>query len=406
MLTMGLIENLARLNRIRQPEPIMHAKGAGARGIFIPYMTMKEYTRACFLQDSELETPVFVRFSRMMGRAGASDTTRDVRGFSVKFFTDEGIYDMTGTNLPVAFIRDPEKFPALFEALSPCPRTNIRDPERLWHFVADNPETMHMITWLYSNRGTLKSYRKMEGHSVHTYMWENAAGDRFWVRYHWRPLEGVEEISRQEAEFLAGYDPDAAARDLDAALEDGRHVRYELCVQLISAKQSIESELSLLDPTAIWPEASVPLMKVGKMILQRGVDNYLEEVENCCFSPGRLIPGIYLSPEPLLSADVFLSMDEERCRFGNARKGETLPFLQQEVAFANSERQLQDPGVFDVGQLSWRLQSMSEKEKTTLIDNMGEELLFVDERVQSKIVDYLQEANKATGASLEKWLGL
>lgn len=180
-----------------------------------------------------------------------------------------------------------------------------------------------MITWLYSDRGTLKSYRTMEGHSVHTYIWENCNGERFWVRYHWRPLEGVEDISRQEAEFLAGYDPDAAARDLAITLEDGRNIKYELCVQLISTKQSIENELSLLDPTVIWPEASVPWIKVGVMILRSGVENYREEVENCCFSPGRLIPGIHLSSEPLLLAMTFLSMDDERCRFGSVQ-GEML----------------------------------------------------------------------------------
>lgn len=406
MLTMGLIENLARLNRIRQPEPIIHAKGAGARGIFIPYMTMKDYTKACFLQDAELETPVFVRFSRMMGRAGSSDTARDVRGFFVKFFTPEGIYDMMGTHLPVSFIKDPEKYPALLEALSPCPRTNIRDSARLWRFVADHPETMHMITWLYSNRGTIKSYRNMEGHSVHTYIWENARGERFWVRYHWKPLEGVEEISRQEAEFLAGYDPDAAARDLAGTLEDRRSICYELCVQLISTEQSIESEFSLLDPTVIWPETSVPWMKVGKMILRSGVKNYREEVENCCFSPGRLIPGIHLSPEPLLLAMVFLCTDDERCRFGNAQSGTTLSFLQQEIAVGNPECHLQDGKCTATGQLAWRLQSMSEKEKNILIDNIGEEMLFIEEGVQRRIVSCLKEANKAVGASLEKWLGL
>lgn len=406
MLTMGLIESLTRLNRQRQPEPITHAKGAGARGIFIPYMTMKEYTRACFLQNAELETPVLVRFSRMMGRAGSADTARDVRGFCVKFFTQEGIYDLVGSNLPVFFIRDPEKYPQLLEALSPCPKTNIRDPERLWKFVSENPETMHMITWLYSDRGTLKSYRTMEGHSVHTYIWENCNGERFWVRYHWRPLEGVEDISRQEAEFLAGYDPDAAARDLAITLEDGRNIKYELCVQLISTRQSIENELSLLDPTVIWPEASVPWIKVGVMILRSGVENYREEVENCCFSPGRLIPGIHLSSEPLLLAMTFLSMDDERCRFGSVQGGNALAFLQQEIRVNDFGIKSHDRKVFDTGQLAWRLQSMSEQEKNTLIDNMGEELLFIDEGIQKKIVDCLKEANKAVGTSLEKWLRL
>ncbi len=406
MLTMGLIENLARLNRLRQPEPIVHAKGAGAKGVFVPYMTMKEYTKACFLQDAELETPVFVRFSRMMGRSGSSDTARDVRGFFVKFYTREGTYDMTGTNLPVAFIRDPEKYPTLLESLSPCKRSNIRDPEHFWRFASDNPETMHMVTWLYSDRGTIKSYRTMEGHSVHTYLWENNQGDRYWVRYHWRPLEGVEEISRQEAEFLAGYDPDAAARDLIGAFDEGRTVSYELNVQLISAKQCVESESVLLDPTAMWAESSVPLMKVGKMILRNGVDNYREEVENCCFSPGHLIPGIHLSPEPLLLAETFLSMDEERCRHGVSQQGMTLPYPEQKVVIGESEMSPREKNSWPSGQLAWRLHTMTEREKNTLVENMGEEMLFLEEDIQQTIVGYLKEANKAMGASLEKWLGL
>ena len=219
-------------------------------------------------------------------------------------------------------------------------------------------------------------------------------------------MEGVEDISRQEAEFLAGYDPDAAARDLAITLEDGRNIKYELCVQLISTKQSIENELSLLDPTVIWPEASVPWIKVGVMILRSGVENYREEVENCCFSPGRLIPGIHLSSEPLLLAMTFLSMDDERCRFGSVQGGNALAFLQQEIRVNDFGIKSHDRKVFDTGQLAWRLQSMSEQEKNTLIDNMGEELLFIDEGIQKKIVDCLKEANKAVGTSLEKWLRL
>ena len=361
---------------------------------------MKEYTRACFLQNAELETPVLVRFSRMMGRAGSADTARDVRGFCVKFFTQEGIYDLVGSNLPVFFIRDPEKYPQLLEALSPCPKTNIRDPERLWKFVSENPETMHMITWLYSDRGTLKSYRTMEGHSVHTYIWENCNGERFWVRYHWRPLEGVEDISRQEAEFLAGYDPDAAARDLAITLEDGRNIKYELCVQLISTKQSIESELSLLDPTVTWPEASVPWIKVGVMILRSGVENYREEVENCCFSPGRLIGSSIF--RAFASAMTFLSMDDERCRFGSVQ-GSALAFYSRKLKCDFGISHMRGRSSIPVS-WRWRLQSMGEQEKNTLIDN-GEELLLLT-REYKENCRLSERANKAVGTSLEKWLRL
>lgn len=395
MLTMGLIESLAYLNRLKQPEPLMHAKGAGARGIFIPYMSMKEYTCACFLKNSEIETPVFVRFSRMMGRPGSADTARDVRGFFVKFNTEEGIYDMVGSSLPVSFIRDPEKYPDLFRALSPCPKTNIHNPERLWEFVAENPEAMHMITWLYSNLGTVKSYRTMEGHSVHTYVWQNDDGERHWVRYNWKPAKESSGISCQEAEFLAGYDPDTASRDLYEALEEGERISYELSVQLIHANQNMEDELSLLDPTVIWPESSVPPIRVGKMILLSGVDNYFEEVEKSSFSPGRLISGIELSSEPLLLAMSFLAMDNTDNSFKNKKISVINP--------AECHRENMD---LITGQLNWRLRSMSDDEKRILIENMGREMLFIDEKLQQKIISYVKEANESAGTSLEKWLGI
>ncbi len=405
MLDIGLIESLARLNRFKSPEPITHAKAAGARGFFVPYMGMEEYTEACFLQNSDMETPVLVRFSLMMGRPGCADTIRDVRGFNVKFSTDSGVYDMVGTNLPVTFINKPEKLPALYEALSPCPKTNIRNPERLWNFVADNPEAMHMITWLYTNRGTIKSYRSMEGHSAHTYIWKNKEGKSFWVRYHWSPVDDTGGISRQEAEFLAGYDPDVATRDLSIALEEGRNISYELRVQIISTRQSVENEMSLLNPTVIWPESSVPPMKVGKLILNKNIENYREEVENCNFSPGRLIPGIQLSGEPMLMAMTFLSMDWEEYGYRNSGHNIGSAFSGAEGS-AGSCGELSNDKALIGGQLAWRFRSMDEKEKDTLIENIGDELLFVDEKIQRTVIDHISDANKDVGTSLEKWLGL
>jgi catalase len=393
MLTMKLIESLVSLNRQKLPEPLTHAKGAGAKGIFIPYASMKEYTKACFLQSSEIETPVFVRFSRMMGRPGAADTARDVRGFSVKFSTEEGMYDMLGSSLPVSFIRDPGKYPDLYNALSPCPKTNIHYPEQLWRFVADNPECMHMITWLYTNRGTIKSYRGMEGHSVHTYVWQNAKNDRYWVRYHWRPEAEFTGVSCQEAEFLSGYDPDVATRDLYETFEEGGKVYYELCIQLISVDQSIEDELSLLDPTVIWPESSVPLIRVGRMILDRGIENYYEEVEKCCFSPGRLVSGIGLSIEPMLIAMCLSAMNYEEC-----------PSVDCDISLSNLSKKYSDDKGFITGQLAWRLRSMDEDEKEVLIENMGKEMLFIEEELQQTIIGYLKDANESVGMSLEKWL--
>lgn len=407
MLDIGLIESLNSLNGFKGPEPIIHAKGTGAKGFFVPYMPMSEYTKACFLQDIQQETPVFVKFSLMMGRPGSPDTIRDVRGFSVKFFTDLGTYDMVGSNLPVTFIYNPRKYPDLYKALSPCPKTNIRKPEGLWNFVAANPETMHMITWLYSDKGTVKSYRTMDGHSVHTYKWENSQGEEFWVRYHWLPMEGREETSSQEAEFLAGYDPDVATRDLITVLDEGGTIKYELNVQLISTKQAIENETSLLNPTVIWPEASVPMIKVGKLILNKGIENYREDVENCHFTPGRLIPGISLSREPMLTALTFLSMGKEEygCKNSYGQRENFTVKTREDSGICSESYYGYDSSLIS-GQLAWRLRSMDEKEKCALIENMGEELLFTDEKVQRTIVSRIKEANTAMGISLENWLGL
>jgi catalase len=403
MLTIELIEKLAGLNRIKIPEPMIHAKGVGAHGIFIPYLSMKDYTKANFLKDSEKETPVFVRFSKMMGRAGTADTLRDVRGFSVKFFTDEGIYDLMGIHFPIYFIRQPKKFPALIKALSPNSKTNIREPEKLWHYVANNPETMHMITWLYSDRGTIKSYRKLEGYSVHTYIWENNKGESFWIRYHWKPLIGTEEINRQEAEFLAGFDPDIASRDLADTFAAGKKVSYEMRVQIIPTSQKTENEIFLLDPVCVWPESLVPSIRVGKMILDRGVENFHEEVEKAAFTPSNLVPGIGLSPEPLLIAMVFACTDSQRYRIGENKTEVNFNKREEPYRTIEIEKELQS---VSNDQLALRLQSMNKMEKQRMIDNIVEELLFIDQEIQKIIVNYFNNVDSETGASLEKSLDL
>lgn len=404
MLSIELIDQLARMNRMRIPEPIIHAKGAGARGFFIPYMSMRDYTKARFLNNAEIETPVFVRFSSMMGRSGSSDTERDVRGFSVRFLTEDGNYDLLGNHFPVFFIRDPKKCPSLIEALSPDPKTNIKDPQRLWKFVANNPETMQMMSWLYTNLGTIKSYRTMEGHSVHTYLWENDKAEKYFVRYHWKPTLGVATIDRQEAEFLAGFDPDVASRDLAQTFDDGGTVSFELSVQLIPIRQKTESESAILDPVCIWPDSLVPPIRVGKMILNRGVESYYEEVEKTDLSPANLIPGISLSQEPLLIAMTFLYVDDQRYRLGRDCASKPLP--NENLQGIKSEIEPISISNANCDQLAHRLKSMSPKEREQLIENMAEELPFADYEVQKSIVSHLVRADSAMGASLEKWLAL
>ncbi len=311
-----LIEKLAHFDRERIPERVVHAKGAGAHGYFQVYKSMAEYTCAKFLQDPEKQTPVFVRFSTVVGARGSADTARDPRGFAVKFYTEEGNYDLVGNNLPVFFMRDAIKFPDMVHAFKPSPDSNISADNRFWDFISLTPEATHMITWLFSDRGTVKSYRKMEGFGVNTYMWVNAQGKTVYIKYHWKPKAGLETIDRQEATRLAGEDPDIATRDLNETIASGKIVEFELYVQTMDIADELKQTFDPLDPTKTWPEAKFPLMPVGKMVLNRNPENFFAEVEQAAFCPATVVPGIELSPDKLLQGRSFSYADTQRYRVG------------------------------------------------------------------------------------------
>ena len=311
-----LIEKLAHFDRERIPERVVHAKGAGAHGYFQAYKSMAQYTCAKFLQDPAKQTPVFVRFSTVVGARGSADTARDPRGFAVKFYTEEGNYDLVGNNLPVFFIRDAIKFPDMVHAFKPAPDTNIQSPNRFWDFISLTPEATHMITWLFSDRGTVKSYRKMEGFGVNTYKWVNAEGKAVYVKYHWKPLAGIETIDRHEATRLAGDDPDIATRDLYEWIASSKTVEYELHVQIMEIADELKQPFDPLDPTKTWPEDSFPLVKVGRMVLNHNPENYFAEVEQATFCPASIVPGIELSADKLLQGRVFSYADTQRYRLG------------------------------------------------------------------------------------------
>lgn len=300
-----LIEKLAHFDRERIPERVVHAKGAGVHGYFQVYKSMAQYTHAHFLQDPAKQTPVFVRFSTVVGARGSADTVRDPRGFAVKFYTEEGNYDLVGNNLPVFFIRDAIKFPDMVHAFKPAPDTNIPSSNRFWDFISLTPEATHMITWLFSDRGTVKSYRNMEGFGVHTYKWVNAAGKAIYVKYHWKPAAGVQTIDRHEAARLAGEDPDIATRDLYDTIASGGTVEYELNIQIMEIADELNQGFDPLDPTKTWPEDRFPLLPVGKMVLNRNPENYFAEVEQAAFCPASIVPGIELSADKLLQAGSF-----------------------------------------------------------------------------------------------------
>jgi catalase len=315
-----LIEKLAHFDRERIPERVVHAKGAGAHGYFEVYKSMAKYTCAKFLQDPKKKTPVFVRFSTVVGSRGSADTARDPRGFAVKFYTEDGNYDLVGNNLPVFFIRDAIKFPDMVHAFKPAPDTGIPTSSsansRFWDFISLTPESVHMITWLFSDRGTVKSYRKMEGFGVNTYKWVNPKGKAVYVKYHWKPKAGLETIDRHEATRLAGEDPDVATRDLHDTIASGKTVEYELNVQIMDIADELKQNFDPLDATKTWPEEKFPLMPVGKMVLNRNPANFFAEVEQAAFSPGSIVPGIEFSADKLLQGRVFSYADTQRHRLG------------------------------------------------------------------------------------------
>jgi catalase len=297
-------EKLAHFACERIPERVVAARGAAAHGYFELTRTLVEYTRADFLQEVGSRTPVFVRFSTMAGSAGSADTVRDLRGFAVKFYTREGNYDLVGSNMPVYFIQDPMKFPDLMHALKPEPHHGMPQAssahDTFWDFASLMPETTHMLMWLMSDHALPRNWRMMRGHGVHTFRLVNARGEAHYVKFHWRPKLGAHPMAWDEAMSLAGRDPDFHRRDLWEAIERGDFPEWELGLQVIDDARAESLPLDLLDPTKLVPEELVPVLPVGRLVLNRNPDNFFAEAEQVAFHPGHLVPGIDFSHDPLL----------------------------------------------------------------------------------------------------------
>ncbi len=310
------LDKMGHFDRERIPERVVHAKGVGAYGVFQPYRCMAEYTMADFLQSPGKKTKTFVRISTVIGSKGSADTERDPRGFAVKFYTEQGNYDLVGNDIPVFFIRDSIKFPDLIHSLKPRPDSNLKDPERFWDFASLMPETTHMVTWLYSDRGTVKDYRKIEGFGVNTYVWVNREGRRRFIKYHWKSMQGIETISRQEAEYLAGADPNIATRILQESIARGDYPSWQLCVQLMDPEEADHLPFDPLDDTKVWPEDRYPLMPVGVMTLNENPKSFFAETEQSAFCPANLVPGVELSDDKMLQGRAFSYIDTQRHRIG------------------------------------------------------------------------------------------
>ncbi len=314
-------EKLTHFDRERIPERVVHARGSGAHGYFQPYESMAEFTKAKFLQDPSIKTPVFVRFSTVGGSRGSADTVRDVRGFSVKFYTEDGNYDLVGNNIPVFFIQDAIKFPDIVHAIKPepdheMPQASTAHPS-FWDFISLVPESMHMVMWILSDRTLPRSLRMMQGFGVHTFRWVNAEGKSRFVKYHWKPLLGVHSNVFDEAQKLAGKDPDFHRRDLWDAIDMGDYPEYELGVQIIEESDEHKFDFDILDATKLIPEELVPVRPIGKMVLNRNPNNFFAETEQVAFQPSNVVPGIDFSDDPLLQGRLFSYHDTQLHRLGS-----------------------------------------------------------------------------------------
>ena len=311
-----LIEKLAHFDRERIPERVVHAKGAGAHGTFEVTHDVTRYTKAHFLSEVGKRTEVFLRFSTVGGERGSADSERDPRGFAIKFYTEEGNYDMVGNNTPVFFIRDPLKFPDFIHTQKRNPATNLKDPDMFWDFLSLTPESIHQVTILFSDRGTPRAYRHMNGYGSHTYMWYNKKGEYWWVKLHFKTEQGIKNFTGPEAERMRGVDPDCVTRDLSDAIGRGEFPSWRLEVQIITPEQARNYRFDPFDVTKVWPHADFPPQNVGRLVLNRNPENYFAEVEQAAFSPGNFVPGIGPSPDKMLQGRLFSYHDTQRHRLG------------------------------------------------------------------------------------------
>ena len=311
-----LVEKLAHFERERIPERVVHAKGSGAFGYFEVTDDISKYTRAKFLSEVGKKTEVFARFSTVGGEQASADTERDPRGFAVKLYTEEGNYDIVGNNTPVFFIRDAIKFPDFVHTQKRNPQTGLKDPTMFWDFLSLTPESTHQVTFLFSDRGTPATLRNMDGFGANTWMFYNEKGEHYWFKWHFKTDQGIRNLTAAEATELAGKDPDCNRRDLSEAIERGDFPSWTVYVQIMTPEQAKTYRFDPFDVTKVWFHVDFPLIRVGRMVLNRNPENFFAEVEQAAFAPSTLVPGIYPSPDKLLQGRLFAYEDAHRYRLG------------------------------------------------------------------------------------------
>ena len=444
-----LLEKLSHFDRERIPERVVHAKGAGAHGYFEVTADITKYTRAKFLSEIGKRTDVFARFSTVGGEKGSADAERDPRGFAVKFYTEEGNYDMTGNNTPVFFIRDPMKFPDFIHTQKRHPGTNLKDADMFWDFLSLTPESIHQVTILFSDRGTPRTFRNMNGYSSHTFKWYNDKGEYCWVQYHFKTEQGIQNLTRDEATKLKGEDPDHATRDLFNAIERGEYPSWRLEVQIMTPEQAKEYRFDPFDITKVWFHADFPPITIGRMVLNRNPENYFADVEQAAFSPANFVPGIAASPDKMLQGRLFSYHDTHIHRLGpnyhllpiNRPKATKVNYYQRDAfmcfgdnsgdnpnyypnSFGGPEPQpsaaepgfdvsgtagrhpytLSDDDFFQAGELYRRV--MTDENRDHIIGNITTHLCNARKRIQLRQTAIFYKADPEYGSRVAKGLGL
>ncbi|MFI8688634.1 catalase [Rossellomorea sp. NPDC077527] len=441
-----LIEKLAHFDRERVPERVVHARGAGAHGVFVTKNSMKKYTKAALFQNAGKETPVFARFSTVVHGQHSPETLRDPRGFAVKFYTEEGNWDFVGNNLPVFFIRDAMKFPDMVHSLKPNPQTNIQEPERYWDFMSLTPESTNMLLHLYTDEGIPANYRQMRGSSVHAYKWVNEAGNSVYVKLRWKPKQGIENLSSEKAGEIQGKDFNHASRDLYESIENGDFPEWDLYVQVLDPMEMDEYDFDPLDATKDWPEDDIPPQIVGTMMLNRNPENVFAETESVGFNPGVLVNGMLPSEDKLLQGRLFSYSDTQRYRIGanylqlpincpfaqvanNQRDGH-MPIKQQKGSvnyepnsFDDTPKEVagyievQQPmtgergrqkirKTDDFGQAGSIYRSYPDEVKEQVVKNISAELSTIDERIALRAICNFFRADEELGKRLADRIGM
>ncbi len=310
-----LIQKMAQFNRERVPERVVHAKGGGAYGVFEATEDVSQYTKAGLFTKGQ-DTRLIIRFSTVAGELGSADTARDPRGFAIKFYTGQGNYNLVGNNTPVFFVRDPQKFQDFIHSQKRRADTHLRDNNMQWDFWTLSPESAHQVTILMSDRGIPSSWRHMDGFSSHTFMWYNAGGEKFWVKYHIKTDQGIDNLADAEAKVIAGQDPDFHIRDLHAALDRGDFPSWTVSVQVMPFAEAADYRFNPFDLTKVWPHSDYPLIRIGRITLDRNPENYFAEIEQASFEPANMPPGIAASPDKMLQGRLFSYPDTHLHRIG------------------------------------------------------------------------------------------